>query len=434
MFIKPKQMEEISMYKSVRWQLVWLLFIAGIINYIDRAALSVAAPLVSKEFSLDPAQMGIIFSSFFVGYSLFCFVGGYAADRFGPRKVMVITMLVWSLFCGATAIAFSFASLLVLRILFGMAEGPFNTTINKTISNWFPRREQGRASGIANSGTALGGAVAGPIVGFVALNYGWRASFVVVMLLGVIWVIAWAVMTTDQPSEHPRVSARELQEITSDQEADSIGERPHALGSYLRQPTILVTAFAFFGYAYLLYFFLSWFPSYLINIQHLSVAEMSIVSVIPWTVGFIGMALGGFVSDFIFRRTGNLLFSRKIIIVVSLAIAAVAVAVAGVVTSIVPAVTAMTIAVFFMYLTASAYWTTILSVVEKRYVGSVSGFVHLVANLAGIVAPAMTGYLIQWTGVYKSAFLLAGAIAIIGALLVLVFVRTGQKPAPAMPV
>ncbi|WP_025137728.1 MFS transporter [Achromobacter sp. DH1f] len=415
------------MLKTVRWQLVALIFIAGIINYVDRAALSIAAPLVAGELGLDAADMGMVFGSFFLGYALFCFIGGYAADRYGPRRVMIVAMLLWSLFCGATAFAFSLASLLVLRILFGMAEGPFNTTINKTISNWFPRKEQGRASALANSGTALGGAIAGPIVGFVALHYGWRASFAAVMALGLIWVIFWMIMAKDHPQEHKRVTARELEDITADQNLEQPESARTGLGVYLRRPTILATAFAFFGYSYLLYFFLTWFPSYLINIQHLSVSEMSIVSMIPWSVGFVGMALGGFVSDAIFRKTGNLVFSRKIILVVCLSIAAVAVAVAGAVKTAVPAVTAMTIAVFFMYLTASAYWTTILSVVEKRHVGGVSGFVHLVANLAGIAAPTITGLLIKHTGLYQSAFFLAGAIAVTGALCVLFFVR--EEPA-----
>lgn len=419
------------MIKTVRWQLVALIFIAGIINYVDRAALSIAAPLVAGDLGLDAADMGIVFSSFFVGYALFCFVGGFAADRYGPRRVMIVAMLLWSLFCGATAFAFSLVSLLVLRVLFGMAEGPFNTTINKTVSNWFPRKEQGRASALANSGTALGGAIAGPIVGFVALHYGWRASFVAVMALGLIWVLFWAIMSKDHPHEHKRVTADELKDITSDQEPEQPESARGALGAYLRRPTILATAFAFFGYSYLLYFFLTWFPSYLINVQHLSVSEMSIVSMIPWSIGFIGMALGGFVSDAIFRKTGNLVFSRKIVLVVSLSIAAVAVAIAGMVKTVVPAVTAMTVAVFFMYLTASAYWTTILSVVEKRHVGGVSGFVHLVANLAGIAAPTITGFLIKWTGLYQSAFFLAGAIAVTGALFVLVFVR--KEPAQAGP-
>lgn len=414
------------MRKTVRWQLVALIFIAGVINYIDRAALSIAAPLMSKDLGLDPESLGVVFSVFFVGYALFCFVGGYCADRFGPRRVMFAGMLFWSLFCGATALAFSFVSLLVIRILFGMAEGPFNSTINKTVSNWFPRREQGRASGLANAGTALGGAFAGPIVGFVALHYGWRASFGAVMMLGLIWVLFWRRMAADYPDQHPRVTEQERNEIAGDQLAESTAGEHVSLGTYLRQPTVLATAFAFFGYSYLLYFFLSWFPSYLVSAHHLSLSEMSIVGTIPWTIGFVGMALGGFVSDYIFRRTGNLLFSRKIVLVVSLIVAAVSVAIAGMASTVTPAVTAMTVAVFFMYLTAPTYWTIVLGAVDKQNVGGVSGFVHLVANLAGIAAPAITGVLIQRTGVFQSAFLLAGAIAVAGALAVAVFVRKGH--------
>jgi ACS family hexuronate transporter-like MFS transporter len=410
------------MFSLVRWQLIGMLFIAGIINYVDRAALSVAAPFVAKDLSLDPAHMGMVFSSFFVGYSLFCFIGGYASDRFGARRVLIIAMVMWSLFCGATAAVYSLAGLLIVRVLFGMAEGPFNTMINKTVSNWFPRREQGRASAIANSGTALGGAIAGPLVGIVAVHFGWRVSFLVVMLLGLIWVLGWSLISTDRPDTHRRVSAEELRDIESDQGIDETPGRTPGLFSYIRQPIILATAFAFFSYSYLLYFFLSWFPSYLTNVQHLSVSTMSIVSVIPWSVGFVGMALGGFVCDFIFRKTGNLVLSRKIVLVTSLTIAAASVALVGVVDSVELAVGAMTIAVFFMYMTASAYWTTVLSVVEKRYVGGVSGFVHLIANLAGIIAPVVTGFLIQWTGFYKSAFFLAGAVAVTGAILVFFFV------------
>lgn len=414
------------MLKTVRWQLVALIFVAGVINYIDRAALSIAAPLISKDLGLDPASLGLVFSVFFVGYALFCFVGGYCADRFGPRRVMFAGMLFWSLFCGATALAFSFVSLLVIRVLFGLAEGPFNSTINKTVSNWFPRREQGRASGLANSGTALGGAFAGPIVGSVALHYGWRASFVAVMVLGLIWLMFWRRMAADYPHQHPRVTEQERNEIAADQQSGSAAGEGGGLGTYLRRPTVLATAFAFFGYSYLLYFFLTWFPSYLVSAHHLSLSEMSIVGTIPWTIGFIGMALGGFVSDYILRRTGNLLFSRKIVLVVSLIVAAISVAAAGMASTVTAAVIAMTVAVFFMYLTASTYWTIILGAVEKKNVGGVSGFVHLVANLAGIAAPAITGLLVQRTGVFESAFLLAGAIAVAGALAVAVFVRKGQ--------
>ena len=153
-----------------------LLFLGGMINYLDRAALSVAAPFLTKDLALSPAQLGVVFSVFFFGYAAFCFVGGYASDRFGARNVFAVAAVVWSLFCGLTASVFSFTSLLVVRVIFGMGEGPYGSATNKLVSNWFPRRQQATAVGWANAGTPLGGALAGPIVGFIALAWGWRVS------------------------------------------------------------------------------------------------------------------------------------------------------------------------------------------------------------------------------------------------------------------
>ncbi|AUC93086.1 MFS transporter [Bradyrhizobium sp. SK17] len=410
------------MFHKVRWQLVALLFIAGIINYLDRAALSVAAPLITQELGLDPAQLGVVFSSFFFGYALFCFVGGYAADRYGPRLVIIVAMTLWSVFCGLTATATSVAALVVLRVIFGMGEGPFNTTMAKFIGNWFPKSEQASAIGIANSGTPLGGAIAGPIVGFIALSYGWRISFIAIAAIGLLWVLFWALSSTDNPAQHGRVSEDERAEIRRGQ-ATETAQAELPLMHYLRQPAILATALAFFGYAYILYFFLSWFPSYLTMALHLSIQKMAIVSVIPWALGFVGLASGGFVCDALGRRLGDQVAARKLVMVVCLLVAAVAVALAGIATSLEAVIALIAIAVFFMYLSGSTYWAIILGLVESGRVGGVAGFVHLIANTAGIVAPIVTGVLVEKTGSFASAFVLAGGLATVGALLVALLVR-----------
>src|SRR4051812_46344120 len=114
------------MFRNFRWYIVFMLFLAAIINYIDRSALSVAMPFISKRFHLEPAEMGLILSSFFIGYALFNFIGGYFSDVFGPRKVFGTSMVVWSIFCGLTATAFNFTSLFIVRLMFGVGEGPFS--------------------------------------------------------------------------------------------------------------------------------------------------------------------------------------------------------------------------------------------------------------------------------------------------------------------
>jgi len=411
---------------SARWTVLALLFLGGMINYLDRSAIGVAAPFLSKQLSLTPSELGWVFSVFFFGYAAFCFVGGYAADRIGARNVFAIAAVVWSVFCGLTAFVFSYASLLIVRLIFGAGEGPYGSATNKMISNWFPRRQQGSAVGWANAGTPLGGAIAGPIVGFIALAYGWRVSFVVIALIGLGWAIVWMLLVTERPERDADVSAGERTATATGPEVLSTGPRA-SLRRLLIRPGVLATAFAFFGYAYILYFFLSWFPSYLTMQQHLSISSMSFVGAIPWLLGFIGLAGGGVVSDAIFRFTGNAVLARKLVLVGGLLIAAICVALAGEVTGVLAAVTLMAVSVFFMYLTGHTYFTLILDTVEQDRVGGVSGFVHLIANLAGIIAPAVTGYMVQASGSFAGAFALAGAIAVLGALSVVVFVRAPRQ-------
>ena len=208
---------------DVRWTVLGLLFLGGMINYLDRSAIGVAAPFLAKQLSLSPSELGWVFSVFFFGYAAFCFVGGYASDRIGPRNVFAIAAVVWSVFCGLTAFVFSYTSLLIVRVIFGMGEGPYGSATNKLISNWFPRRQQGSAVGWANAGTPLGGAIAGPVVGFIALAYGWRVSFIVIALIGLCWAIAWMLLVTDRPEQNVRVSAAERAAIAADAEVPTVG-------------------------------------------------------------------------------------------------------------------------------------------------------------------------------------------------------------------
>jgi MFS transporter, ACS family, hexuronate transporter len=419
-----------AMETRTRWTLVSLLFVGGMISYLDRAALSITAPLIAKELQLDPAQLGIVFSSFFVGYALFCFVGGYSADRWGPKAVLGVSMLVWSLFCGLTAATVGLASLLVVRVIFGMGEGPFCANINKLVSNWYPRDRQASALGLANSGQSIGAAIAGPVVGFLALATSWRMSFVIIGAVGVLWVAAWLMLARDKP-------ATPIEETAGSRAQDAAliddGAPPAPLSTYLMRPAILATAFAFFGYAYILYFFLSWFPSYLTMAHHLSIQKMSIVSVIPWAVGVTGLIAGGYVCDLLVKKTGRAIYSRKLVLITSLGAGAVCIGVTGAVTDLTGAVALMAIAVFFMYASFNTYFAIVLDTVEKRRVGAVGGFVHFIANLAGIVAPALTGFLVQWSGNFKSAFVLTGVIAALGAIFVALFVRAPKPQLQLQP-
>ncbi len=408
---------------NIRWRIVLLLFIAGFINYLDRSALSVAAPAVMRELHMSPARLGLLFSAFFIGYAVFNFIGGWAADRWGGKRVFSGAVLMWSLLCGATGFATGFGSLLAVRTLFGMAEGPLATTINKIVNNWFPHKESATAFGFANCGLPLGGAVAGPVIGLLTAAYGWRVAFAGIACLGLLWLVFWLFMATDKPHQHPRVSDGERRLIESDRSVPEDPSGVQHLGFYLKQPAILAAMISYFGYSYILFFFLTWFPSFLTMDRHLSLKSMSLATVLPWVLGFIGYGLSGVLSDLIFRRTGNALRARKWVLIVCLGTAGVCVILAGAVTTTVSALLLMAIAVFALYLSGSTYWALIQDTIPGPRLGSVGGCVHAIANCAGIVGPTATGFLVQQSHTFVSAFVLAGGIALASVLAVTILLR-----------
>jgi ACS family hexuronate transporter-like MFS transporter len=421
--------------KPYRWTILAMLFVAMVINYVDRAALSIAMPFITQDYHLTPAEKGMIFSSFFFGYALFCFVGGYLADRFGPKRVLTWSMGFWSVLCGTTALAFNFWSLLIVRALFGVGEGPVSTTANKAINSWFPIKERARAIGFAQAGGPLGGALAGPIVGFLALWLGWRVAFVVIAVFGLIWAVAWWRLATSTPLEHPKVSQEELALINAEREtpvqAASDAPKTRVL-DVIRQRAVIVMGLSLFCYNYILYFFMTWFPSYLIDAKGIDLKSMSIVTALPWFVGTLGFIGGGLLIDWVFKRTGRRLFSRKVVLVTCLLVASCCVGLTGQLESVTSAVIVMTLAVGFLMLSAPAYWSMIQDAVPDHQVGTAGGFMHGLANLSGIVAPTATGVIIQSTGTFGSGFALAGVLGVIGALIVAFFVSQKAALAPTL--
>lgn len=410
-----------------RWFIVAMLFIAMIINYMDRAALSVAMPFITKSFELTPSEKGMVFSGFFIGYAAFNFIGGYLADRYGPKRVFFWAMCIWSALCGLTATAYSFWSLLIIRALFGVGEGPVPTTANKVVNNWFPIRERARAVGINQAGGPLGGALAGPVIGFLAISLGWQWSFVIVGIIGVIWAIAWRFIATDNPAHHPKVSEEELADIqagrdTNSSDIQAATDRPSLL-SVLMRPSVLCTGFSLFCYNYTLYFFMTWFPSYLVDVKGVSLQQMSWITAFPWLVGACGMAAGGFLIDRIYQKTGRQLFSRKVVLVTCLTVAAGCIGMSGRSESMELVVFFMSIAIGILMLTASAFWALIQDTVPSYYVGTAGGLMHGMGNCAGLFAPTLTGFIIQETGTYSAAFVVTGVLGVAGALAVLLFVR-----------
>jgi MFS family permease len=375
-----------------------------------------------------------VFSSFFFGYSIFAFVGGQLADKYGPRRVFSWAMGSWSILCGLTAAVTGFGTLLIARAMFGFGEGPMNSTTNRTITNWFPRDETATMVGFTFSGQTVGSAIAGPVVGLIAIAYGWRTSFVIIAALGLLWIVAWRIFATDRPAENARVGEAERELVEASRSAAHPaegGDETTPLRSYLFRPSTLALGVGLFAVNYTLFVFISWMPSYFTNALHLDMARMSVLSAVPWACGGIGYFGGGLLADAYFKRVNNKLLARKVSATVPLALSGLALLGVSMVDSVTPAVILVACAVMFLTASSQACWAVMHELVPGRHLGGVSGFVHLMSNISGIVGPTMMGIAVQYFGGYSSGFVLGAVIDLIGVLAMLLVIgrRAADKAA-----
>ncbi|EHP39944.1 major facilitator superfamily protein [Cupriavidus basilensis OR16] len=273
--------------------------------------------------------------------------------------------------------------------------------------------------GFSFSGQTLGSAIAGPIVGLVAIAFGWRISFVVIAVIGFIWIGFWRYFVTDSPAQNRRVAADEVRLIEESRGAAhpaDEGERGTTLREYLFRPSILALGTGLFAVNYTLFIFVSWLPSYFTNALHLDLKQMSMLSTIPWACGAIGYFGGGILSDFIYKRMKNPLNARKLSAVLPLALSALAMLVVSFATETATAVALVAAAVLFLTASSQACWALMHELVPGKHLGGVSGFVHLLGNISGIVGPTVTGFAVQYFGGYGSAFALGATIDVVGVL------------------
>jgi MFS transporter, ACS family, aldohexuronate transporter len=345
-------------------------------------------------------------------------------------------MGIWSILCGLTAAATGFASLFILRALFGFGEGPMNSTTNRAITNWFPRQETSSMIGFTFSGQTIGNAVAGPLVGLVAIAYGWRVSFVVIALLGFVWIAVWRMYVTDKPAQSRRVSAAEREMIERSRSADHPSEKNSdgvPLRTYLFRPSTLALSIGLFAVNYTLFMFISWLPSYFANALHFDLKQMSLMTAIPWARGTIGYVGGGVGADALYRKMRNKLLARKLAAVLPLALSGLAMLVVSLVTTAAPAVAFVAMAVLFLTASSQAVWAVVHELVPSKHLGGISGFVHLMSNISGIIGPTVTGVVVQYFGGYSSGFALGATIDLIGVLAMVFVVRSRHETVVMTP-
>lgn len=303
---------------KVRWLIAGLLATGLIIAFIDRANLSVAMPVISEQFGISPALQGILLGAWAWTYAVFQLPAGWLADKFGPRTVYAIGVVWWSVCTAAVAAVRGVGSLLGLRLLLGIGEAPIMPSSAKAVSEWFPKKERGLASGLYGSGSEAGAAIAVPLVALIMVAVGWRGAFIATGALGLVWAAAW-LWIYQTPRKQRWTSQAEVDYIADGGglNAEPADQKRSLPWLHLFRHTTVWGLFS--GYIcrnFLNYFFITWYPTYLVQVQGFSTMDLAKFGAIPGVVAIFANFAGGWFSDYLLRRGTSLSLARKIPIII----------------------------------------------------------------------------------------------------------------------
>ncbi|HEY7184769.1 MAG TPA: MFS transporter [Blastocatellia bacterium] len=400
---------------NARRSLLGLIFALAVITYLDRLCISAAMPRMAAEFKLTPDQKGWIFSAFTFAYAVFEIPSGWLGDRFGARMALTRIVLWWSAFTMLTGAALGFWSLLVLRFLFGAGEAGAFPNIARAVSRWFPDREQGRAMGVSFVGLAAGSTMAAPVVLTLLQLQSWRWVFVEFGIAGALWLMAWRRWFRDLPEEHPAVNDAELKLIRAGRNDQ---EQSHHIPwkTLLSGANLAFICLMYFAYGYGLYFYITWLPTYLLEARGFSVGSTKWLAAAPWMVSALAFWVGGWTTDWLARRTGNLKLARCGIGVFGYAASAVTLFAVARVEDGRAAALLLALALAFQSFTISSAWAVCLDV-GRKYAGIVTGCMNTVGNIGGTIAPLVVGYAVKSYGSWTLPFYIMAAVFGFGAVM-----------------
>jgi ACS family glucarate transporter-like MFS transporter len=398
---------------AVRNRVVGFTLALAAVTYLDRVCISILAPRISAELDLSRVQMGYIFSAFAISYAAFGVPAARWADRDGARKVLTWVVLVWSAFTMATALAWNFVSMLVIRFLFGVGEAGAWPSVARVYSRWIPLAQRGRIQGIFFAGAHLSGGVTPLVVAALAGWLEWRMIFVVFGVIGMVWSLCWYAWFRDEPREHKSVSAQERDHI----EATRGLATTKSEGSWtavFRTPTVAPLCIQAFANSYGFYFFITWLPTYLAQARGMVGAEWAIFSGLPLMLSFVADLTGGEGSDRLARRIG-LRAARRAFGVGGYILAALGIFMATQVGSGFAAGLMIAIGGACSMLTLAPAWATAVDV-GGRHAGVTAGTMNTVGQVGGILSPLVLAYLVDATNNWNLPLMVLAGIYAVAAV------------------
>lgn len=413
-------------HQHIRYYVLALVLLVTAVNLGDRANLSIAGAPMSEQLGLSSVTMGYVFSAFAWAYVLGQLPGGWLLDRFNSIRIYGIALAIWSLFTflqgyvGYLPPTIAIGALFLLRFMVGLVEAPIYPANSYIIAAWFPQRERGLATSIFSSAQYVAVILFVPVMGALGHALDWRWVFWFMGSFGMLLAAYWlAVMR--EPTEHPKVTAEELAYLKAhgamvDIEASKRGRSPAPAGAMSALLTSRMMAGIYIGQyciTALQYFFITWFPIYLVKGRGLDLLQVGFIATVPAICGFVGSILGGAISDRVLARGGSVTAARKIPFVVGMLLASMLVF-CNFTGSTYVVVGLMSIALFGKGL-GQIGWAVVVDTAPPEIVGVAGGLFGIAGNVAGIVTPITIGYIVALTGSFTGAMYFVAAHALVGA-------------------
>lgn len=401
--------------RRIQWVAVAFLTVAGIINYLDRSALSIANTAIRGEMGLSPAQMGWLLSAFSLAYAFSQLPVGALLDKIGARIMLGAGMFFWSLAQFVSGFVTSFQQFVFMRVVLGLGEAPQFPAGAKTVSEWFNVRERGMPTGIFVASSCIGPCIAPPFLTMLMLGLGWRWMFMLTGVFGIIVAIGWYLIHRNR--NEVALEAAEIAHLDegAEPEAASGGMSFAEWSALFSHRTTWGIILGFMGVIYMVWLYLTWLPAYLEHERGLSVARTGWVVAIPYIFGTLGMLCAGQTSDRLLARGASIVNSRKWPVCVGLLGGAVFTVPAAFTSSVTMAVVYICLAMFFINMASGAAWMMVSVAVPKRKVASLGSIQNFGGYFAGSFAPVVTGYIVENTGSYVNALLAAAVVAVLAA-------------------
>ena len=411
-----------SRIRSIQRTALTLLVFAGTLNYIDRATLAIANPLIRRDMGLSIADMGLLLSAFLWAYAFFQLPGGVLVDRVGPRRLLTAGLVVWSVAQAAAGFVGSFWQFSIARVFLGLGEAPMFSSCVRVVRDWFSPRQRGLGMGICNTTSSLGPCIAPPILTFLMLEFGWRWMFALMGIVGVVIAAIWFAVFRD--ARDTPLTAEETAFLTEGEEPSTGAQVTFKeWGGLFRFRTTWGLILGFFGIVYMTWLFQGWLPGYLEIQRHMSIRATGLVASIPFFFGVVGSVGFGWVTDRLMAAGFSPVNSRKLPIVCGLIGMAVFTYIAAETSSNVIAVACISAAVFCNGGSSGMSWSLASVAAPANCTASLGSMMNFGGYIGGALAPTITGFIVQATGSFEDALILGAVIALIGAASYILIVR-----------